>query len=304
VDFPALLTNLGPWIADSESLVRQHEVQFEELKTSYDEYHKQVGAAIKEIGAYMSHHPPFDTASRQSFDLIFDEGIPMLSEQKVERFSWLRPAVSRMQTWLQRAEELLGPARDTYAAFENQNRLVEELLQQTEAELNRSRSEIDSNWGWSRSETLPKIDSLARAFTREKNYWERLRERNWAEWDIHQAVATSGKLITFCEEILLDLARTLETNNPRQDELAGKTEAVMHLLDQNGGSLSTSDRLDIRSLLGMARETPDYEFANRLLEYAETMALNRVNPSTRNEITTLLQGYPGNGNAPTDRNRR
>ena len=65
----------------------------------------------------------------------------------------------------------------------------------------------------------------------------------------------------------------------------------MQLLDQNGSSLSTSDRLDIRSLVGMARDTADYEFANRLLDYAETMAMNRANPLTRNEITNLLQGY-------------
>lgn len=65
----------------------------------------------------------------------------------------------------------------------------------------------------------------------------------------------------------------------------------MHLLDQNGSSLSTSERLDIRSLVGMARETSDYEFANRLLDYAETIALKRVNPLTRNEIANLLQGH-------------
>ena len=120
--------------------------------------------------------------------------------------------------------------------------------------------------------------SLARAFIREKNHWERLRERNWAEYNIHQAVATCENLITFCEGVLLDLAKTMESIHPRQDQLAGKTESVMLLLDQNGASLSTSDRIDVRSLVGMARETPDYEFANRLLDYAETMAMNRANP--------------------------
>ena len=75
VDFPELLTSLGQWIADSERLVKQHDVQFEELKASYDRYHKQIGALIKEIGVYMSHVPPFDDPSIQSFDLIFDEGI-------------------------------------------------------------------------------------------------------------------------------------------------------------------------------------------------------------------------------------
>jgi hypothetical protein len=40
----------------------------------------------------------------------------------------------------------------------------------------------------------------------------------------------------------------------------------------------------------MARETPDYDFANRLLEYAETLAMKRsISPATRNEITGLLQ---------------
>jgi hypothetical protein len=88
---------------------------------------------------------------------------------------------------------------------------------------------------------------------------------------------------------LLDLAQTMENINPKQDQLAGKTEAVMLLLDQNGSSLSTSDRQDIRSLVGMARETPDYEFANRLLDYAETIALKRANSLTRNEIINLIQ---------------
>ena len=81
----------------------------------------------------------------------------------------------------------------------------------------------------------------------------------------------------------------MESIHPRQDQLAGKTESVMLLLDQNGASLSTSDRIDVRSLVGMARETPDYEFANRLLDYAETMAMNRANSLTRNEIANLIQ---------------
>ena len=70
--------------------------------------------------------------------------------------------------------------------------------------------------------------------------WERLRERNWAEFDIHRAVSTCENLITFCEGVLLDLAQTMETINPRQDQLAGKTESVRVLLDQNGSSLTTS----------------------------------------------------------------
>ena len=292
VDFPELRTRLGQWIAQSERLVRQHETQYEELKASYDRYHTRVGEWIKEIGVYMSHVPAFDDPSSRSFDALFDEGIVMLSEQKVERYSWLSPTVRRMRGWLETAEAVLVPAREKYRAFESGNQLVEDLLKQAEAELYRSKSEIDSSWGWSRSETLPKIDSLARAFVREKNHWERLRERNWAEWDIDRAVATCQNLITFCEGVLLDLAQTMETIHPRQDELAGKTESVRRLLDLNGASLSTSDRLDIRSLVGMARETPDYEFANRLLDYAETMAMQRANTLTRDEITSLLQSHP------------
>jgi hypothetical protein len=291
VDFPELLTRLGQWIAESARLIKQHDVQFEELKAGYDQYHERIGALIKEIGVYMSHIPPFDAPSIQSFDLLFDEAILIMSAQKVERYSWLSPVVDRMQAWLEKAEQVIAPARETYTAFESGHRLVEELLAQTETELRRTKSEIDSSWGWSRSETLPKIDSLARVFVREKNHWERLQERNWAEYNLQRAVATCEKLITFCEGVLLDLAQTMEGIHPRQDQLAGKTEAVMHLLDQNGSSLSTSDRLDIRSLVGMARGTADYEFANRLLDYAETMAMNRANPLTRNEITNLLQGH-------------
>jgi hypothetical protein len=304
VDFPELLARLGQWIADSERLVKQHDVQFEELKASYDRYHKRIGALIKEIGIYMSHIPPFDGPSIQSFDVIFDEGIVILSEQKVERYSWLSPAVGRMQAWLEQSEAVIAPAREIYTAFESEIRLAEELLEQTEVELRRSKSEIDSSWGWSRSETLPKIDSLARAFVREKNHWQRLRERNWAEYNIHQAVATCENLITFCEGVILDLAQTMENINPRQDQLAGKTEAVMLLLDQNGSSLSTSDRIDIRSLVGMARETPDYEFANRLLDYAETMAMKRANILTRNEITNLIQSHQETEDHRADRSSR
>jgi hypothetical protein len=289
VDFPELVTRLGQWIAESDRLVRQHDVQFEELKAGYERYQKEIGALIKEIGVYMSHVPPFDVPSIQSFDIIFDEGIAILAEQKMERYSWLRPAVSRMQAWSERSEPVILPAREKYTAFESENRLAGELLKQTEEELRRSKSEIDSSWGWSRSETLPKIDSLARAFLREKNHWERLQERNWAEYDIHRAVATCENLITFCEGILLDLAQTMENINPRQDQLAGKTESIMLLLDQNGSSLATSDRIDIRSLVGMARETPDYEFASRLLDYAETIAMKRANTLTRNEIMNIIQ---------------
>ena len=289
VDFPELQTRLGQWIAGSERLVRQHDAQFEELKASYDRYHKQIGAWIQEIGVYMNHVPPFEEDALRSFDVIFDEAIMMLSEQKVERYSWLSPVVSRMQSWAEKAEAVLAPAREKYTAFERENRLVEELLRRTEAELQRSKSEIDSSWGWSRNETLPRLDSLGRAFAREKNHWERLRERNWADYDIHRAVATCENLILFCDGVLRDLGQTMETIHPRQDQLAGKAETVRLLLEQNGTSLPTSDRIDIRSLVGMARETPDYEFANRLLDYAETMAMKRANTLTRSEITNLLQ---------------
>src|SRR5215207_1681886 len=142
VDFPELLTRLGQWMADSERLVKQHDVQFEELKASYDRYHKRMGALIKELGVYMSHTPPFDPPSIQSFDAIFDEGIVILSEQKVERYSWLGPAVRRMQAWSETSEAVIAAARDKYTAFESENRLVEELMAQTEAELRRSKREI------------------------------------------------------------------------------------------------------------------------------------------------------------------
>jgi hypothetical protein len=252
----------------------------------------------------MSHIPSFDDSSIQSFDVIFDEGIVILSEQKVERYSWLNPTVRQMQAWLETAEAVITPAREKYTAFETGSRHVEQLLEQTASELRRSKSEIDSSWGWSRSETLPKIEALARALIREKNHWERLRERNWSEYNIHQAVATCESLITFCQGVLLELAQTMETIHPRQDQLAGKAESVRLLLDQNGSSLPTSDRLDIRSLVGMARETPDYEFANRLLDYAETMAMNRANTLTRNEITSLLQSHPETQEDPARRSSR
>jgi hypothetical protein len=195
-----------------------------------------------------------------------------------------------MQAWLQKAGAVIPPARERYTAFESGSRLAAELLARTEAELRRSKREIDSSWGWSRSESGPRIDSLARAFVRDKNHWERIQERNWAGYDIERAASTCQNLITVCEGVLQDLAQTIETIQPRQDQLAGRSESVMGLLDQNGASLSSSDRIDIRALLEMARETPDYDFAKRLLEYAETMALNRsISPVTRNEITSLLQ---------------
>ena len=85
VDFPELLARLGQWIAGSEQLVKQHEVQFEELKAGYERYHGQIGAWIKEVGVYMNHIPPFDDPSIQSFDMIFDEGIVILSEHNKKR---------------------------------------------------------------------------------------------------------------------------------------------------------------------------------------------------------------------------
>ena len=83
----------------------------------------------------------------------------------------------------------------------------------------------------------------------------------------------------------------MQNIHPDQDQLAGKAETVRLLLDQNGSSLSSSDRQDIRSLVGMARDTADYEFAHRLLDYAETIALKRANGLTRHEITNLIQSY-------------
>jgi hypothetical protein len=140
VDFPELLAGLGQWIADSALLVEQHDAQFEELKAGYEQDHQRIGVLIKEVGVYMSHTPPFDAPSIQSFDVLFDEGVLILSEQKVERISWLSPAVSRMQAWLEKAEEVIAAAREKYMAFESENRLVKELLAQTEAELRRTKS--------------------------------------------------------------------------------------------------------------------------------------------------------------------
>ncbi|HLO28745.1 MAG TPA: hypothetical protein VK249_06405, partial [Anaerolineales bacterium] len=146
VDFPELLTNLGQWILDTERLVTQHDVQFEELKASYDRYHERIGALIKEIGVYMNHIPPFDGPSIQSFDDIFDEGITILSGQKIERYSWLSPAVEKMQAWSEKSEAVVAPAREKYTAFESENRLVDELLGRTEEEISRSKGKIESQW--------------------------------------------------------------------------------------------------------------------------------------------------------------
>ena len=291
VDFPELLNSLTQWIADSDRLVKQHGVQFEELKASYDTYRTRIESLIKEIGVYMNHIPPFDDQSIRSFDAVFDEAIAILSEQKIDRYSWLSPALSRMQAWFEKSDPIVAAARDKYTAFETENRLVEELLEQTEEEINRKRDQIDLEWNWSRGEILPRIDSLARAFAREKNHWARLTERNWAEYDIHRAVSTCENLITFCEGVLLDLTQTMENVNQKQSRLDDKAGAVRLLLDQNGSRLSTSDRVDIRSLVVIAKETPDYEFADRVLGYAEIMARNQVSLRTRSEITSVLQSY-------------
>ena len=304
VDFSELLNGLNQWVADSERLVRQHEVQFQELTAGYDTYRTRIASFIKEIGVYMDHIPPFDEQSIRVFDELFDEAIAILREQKIERYSWLSPAVGRMQAWFEQSDPVVAAARDKYTAFENENRLVRELLVQTEVEINRSRGQIDLKWNWSRREILPRIDSLARAFTREKNHWEQLTERNWAEYNIHRAVSTCEKLITFCEGVLLDLAQTLENINQKQSQLDDKAGAVRLLLDQNGSRLSTSDRIDIRSLVSMAKDTPDYEFADRVLGYAEMMAMKQVSPRTRSEITNILQSYQTAEDDQADRSGR
>jgi hypothetical protein len=51
--------------------------------------------------------------------------------------------------------------------------------------------------------------------------------------------------------VLLDLAQTMENIHPRQDQFAGKAEAVRLLLDQNGSSLSTlTGKISDRWLFG------------------------------------------------------
>jgi hypothetical protein len=291
VDFPALLNDLTQWMADSDRLVIQHGVQLQELNASYGTYRTRIESSIREIGIYMNHIPPFDDPSIRAFDEAFDEAIAILNEQRIERYSWLGPAVSRMQAWLDRSDPAVTAAREKYTAFETQSRLAGELLSQTEAELNRRREQIDLNWNWSRSEILPRIDSLARAFAREKDHWERLTERDWAGYDIHRAVSTCETLVRFCEGVVVDLMQALENVHHRQSRLDDKAGAVMLLLDRNGSRLSASDRLDIRSLVGMAKETREYDFAERALDYAETMAMRQASVRTRGEITSLLESY-------------
>jgi hypothetical protein len=301
VDFPELSNRLTQWVADAGGLVTQHAAQFEALKASYAAYHTRIESLIKEVGVYMNHVPPFDEPSIRLFDEVFDEGIAVLSEQRVERYSWLAPALSRMQAWVDRADPVVAAARDQYTAFESQSRLAGELLERTEAELRRRREQVDLNWNWSRSEILPRIESLARAFAREKNHWDRLTERNWAEYTIGRAASTSENLVRFCEGVAADLTQALESVNQRQSRLDDKAGAVTALLERNGSRLSTADRLDIRSLVGVAKETRDYDFAERALDYAETMAMRQASPRTRDEVIDLLQSYQGAEDDRTDR---
>jgi hypothetical protein len=54
----------------------------------------------------------------------------------------------------------------------------------------------------------------------------------------------------------------------------------------------------------MARDTPDYEYANQLLENEETIAMKRANSLTRNEITNLLQSHQESEEDQTGRSSR
>ena len=295
VDFPELLNSLNQWVSETERLVTEHDLQLEELKASYDTYYEQIGLSIKEIGVYLNYVPPFDRETIESFDEIFDEGIALLGERKVERYSWLRAAVDKMQAWSEKSEAILPAARDKYNAFEAGNRQVEELLELVETEITFSRDKLESQWGWYKREILPRLDSLARAFIRERAHWQQLAERNWAEYNIHRAVATCQNLIKFCEGVVIDLTQAMDQVDQKQDQLDVKVQAVMLLLDQNGSQLPAADRQDIRSLVGIAREYPNYDLANRVLGYAHTMAMRQATPRTREEVTNILQSHSRGG---------
>jgi hypothetical protein len=246
-DFPELLKSLEQFIVDTDKLVRAHLLQMVQLKAEYDRFYEEIYSLNKELVIYIEHIPKFDIQSIKLFNSAFEESLEILDEPKIESYSWLRPTTNKMQAWIEKNDFFIAQARDKYEAFETGKRRVEKLLEQTQEEIDIQRVRIEPKWGWYRSEILPRINAIARYFNREKKDWERLVERNWAEYNITRAISECENLIQFCEGKLIELTQAIEKVNHKENQLRSKVEAVSLLLKRNGAKLSSQDQHHIKS---------------------------------------------------------
>jgi predicted RNase H-like nuclease (RuvC/YqgF family) len=292
---------LKQFIIEGKRLVQSHYAQLKELKSDYDDFYEYVDSVNHELEIYINHIPKFEKDSVVMFSDLFEESLIILSEQIIDKYSELRPAVNKMQVWSEKTDNLIAPARNKYGAFKAQKERVEELLNKTKEVIDTHRADAEQTWGWSKHEILPRIKAAARSFDRKKKDWDRLIERNWAEYNITRALSECENLIQFCEGKLFELTQAMEKVNEKQNKLDSKTAAVELLLQKNNSKLSQSDKHDIEALVAIAEQSPNYDFANRVLGYAHTMALRRASLQVRNEVTNIINVYSKGGPVFMDR---
>ena len=294
-DFPELLKNLEQFIDYAERLIRAHNSQMVELKTDFQSYYEEIYLLNKELALYLEHIPRFEVQSVKMFNIAFEESLVFLNKKRTDSYSWLLPVTNDMRAWTEKNNFFIEQARDKYEAFENGKRRVEKLLDQLQEEIDIQRARIEPKDGWYKNEILPRLNAIARYFNREKKDWERLVERNWAEYNITRAISECENLIQFCEGKLIDLTQAIEKVNHKENRLSSKVEGISLLLKRNGAKLSSQDRHYINSLIKIAMQVSNYDFADKLLGYAHTLAMRRATPQVHNEVKQIINNFYTDG---------
>jgi hypothetical protein len=294
-DLPELLDSIDEFIADSEQLVRQHRSQLDELKSSYDIYNEQVYALRMKLHIFLNHVPRYEIKSLDLFSEALEKSESLMGLLKVDTYSGLRESVNAMEEWVIKNNSLVSRAHNRYQTFESGKKQVETLMAQTSEELHNKKSYAESKWGWYRTEIMSVIDNLSRSFDFEQSNWKDLVETNWAEYNIGRAISECRRLIKFCNNVMLDLARALEKADGKQKEIENKATAILRLLQTRSSKITQPEKQDIETLVKIAQEYSNFDFAKKLLENAHSMALGRAGAQVRIDATNYIYVYSKGG---------
>ena len=273
--------------------MKDHYIQLRELESDYAAFYEYIDSVNDEVQKYMSHIPRFERDFIGMFGEAFNESSAILDQPKIQKYSWLRHAVNKMQVWSENTDILIAPARNKYDAFERGRARVEELLVLTKETIEANKSDIEQAWSWGKKETLPRLNAKAQSFDRKERDWDRLIKRNWAEYNITRAISECENLIQFCEGKIFEVTQMVEKMYQNQFQLDDKVKEIERLLENNPYELSLQDQDQITALVNIAKETVVYDYAVKLLNYAYSLAIRKTTPQGLREIQKIIVNSGG-----------
>ena len=287
-NFPELRASLERFITESDGLVRAHHQQLKDLKVIYEELYKRIHSFVQELEEYIGYVPKFSNESLKLFDVAVKDGSLILQEQELQGYSWLRETTDKMDAWLQRVEPTLNQTRNDYQAFEKHKWHIEKHLEEAQAEIEKQRSDVEKKWGWYKNQISPKIEMAGRFISHKLVEWRRLEKRQWADYRIVRAIAKCEQILKSSEEILDDLNQEIGKVKYKQAQLNSKKADINQLLKRKEHKLPPQDRQEIDTLVEIAMQADDYNFAEKSLNHAHTMAMRRATSQVRREVQNMI----------------